>query len=58
MSSTRVLFYVLIIGTLLVLATWLFGHLWVFIIIVFTALGGIARSSYRKSKTSEGDGQE
>jgi len=58
MSSERVLFCVIVAGILLVLATWLLGHVWVFIIIVFTALSGIAWSSRQKGKTSDDDRQE
>lgn len=58
MSSKGVLLSVMIIGTLLVLGTWLLGHVWVFIIIVFTALSGIAWSSRQKGKTSDDDRQE
>lgn len=58
MSSERVLFCVIVAGILLVLVTWLLGHLWAFIIIVFTALGGIAWSSLQKGKTSDDDRQE
>ena len=58
MSSERVVFCVIFAGILLVLVTWLLGHVWVFIIIVFTALSGIAWSSRQKGKTSDDDRQE
>lgn len=55
MSIQGVLFWVVMIGMSLVFATWLLGHVWVFIIIVLTALGGIAWSGYQKNKESKKD---
>lgn len=48
MTIKRILFCALAIGALLVLATMLLGHLWVFIIIVLTAFGGIVWGLYQQ----------
>ncbi len=55
MSNKRVLFCVISTGILLVLVTWWLGHLWAFIMIVFTALGAIAWSRHEKDKSPDSD---
>ena len=53
MTIKRALFYTFMLGAICVFCTWLIGHLWVFIILVFTALIGIAYSSKKAGSDRE-----
>lgn len=53
MTIKRALFYTFMVGAILVFCTWLIGHLWVFIILVFTALIGIAYSCKKEGSDKE-----
>lgn len=52
MTIKRVLLYTFMVGAILVFGTWFIGHLWVFIILVFTALIGIAYSCKKEGSDS------
>jgi hypothetical protein len=55
MSIKRALLYGFTITIVLLFSTWFIGHLWVFIILVATALIGIAVSTVNEGKRTERD---
>ena len=50
MSITKALFYGFSIATLFIIGTLVIGHLWAFIILISTALIGIAVNTLREKK--------
>ncbi len=52
MSIKRALLAAFTIALIFIISTWLIGHLWVFIILVTTALIGIAVTTSFESKSS------